>query len=431
MENRAKVRMAGNGELKGKVNSRRENTMKLCAVLAIVVGVLVVAPESYAVEPSGDVPAQIKALQKERVEVLQSLVDVHLHQYMAGVIYFLAVVGAETDLVNAQLDAADKSEERVALLTAALTRERQVLRIVEQRFQAATATQADVDWARSICLYTEVRLAIMENKGLDRIKGLRMARAEALSELVDILAAQFRQGTSDCEPLVWAEAALVNAHTDTTDSTQERIALLTKDLERQAAHLKMMMGAKVSLPLGDVPFLDTVSKADLYRLQALVLATRMKLLRERSRVEDVATQLKTAQKEWVGMIGKILDVYRTQHEAARIGIERVLDAQTELLNAKLDVTDGHKERLTLLTELVKVATDRVAAVEARYKAGIATQAVLLQAHSLLLDAKIRLLRERIAPKANSPSPSPHQSSVLPQGWLRKGRCRRVRCSSVG
>jgi hypothetical protein len=77
---------------------------------------------------------------------------------MAGLISFEAVVGAETDLVNAKMDAAGKPEERVTLLTEARGREAGFLESVEGKFKAGTITQADVHRAQSLLLATEIRL---------------------------------------------------------------------------------------------------------------------------------------------------------------------------------------------------------------------------------------------------------------------------------
>ena len=52
-------------------------------------------------------------------------------QYRPGTIGCEPAMGAETDLVNVQVDATEKSEERVALLTETLKRQRHSLKMTE------------------------------------------------------------------------------------------------------------------------------------------------------------------------------------------------------------------------------------------------------------------------------------------------------------
>jgi hypothetical protein len=86
--------------------------MTRLAVSAIVLGLVIVPAVgvSAADQQAGrdENAAQRAKLQKERIEVLTRLVSVDEAQYRTGEIPCEDLIGAETDLVNAQVEAADK-----------------------------------------------------------------------------------------------------------------------------------------------------------------------------------------------------------------------------------------------------------------------------------------------------------------------------------
>jgi outer membrane protein TolC len=131
-------------------------------VAAIAAGVLIAASITPGAEPKGespaDVKAQIKALQKERVEALTRLVEVYTVQYKMGTGTFEALVGAQDDLVNAQLDSTEKPEERVALLTGHLKTATDAAKIAQGMVEAGAASQAIIYRARSHLLDIKIKL---------------------------------------------------------------------------------------------------------------------------------------------------------------------------------------------------------------------------------------------------------------------------------
>jgi outer membrane protein TolC len=114
--------------------------------------------------------AEIKSLQKERVETLKSLVDVYMQFYQGGKIEITPVIGAQTELVTAQLEATENRDERIALLTERLNAVTSFLKLAEQRWMAGMSSQADVYRAKSLLLDTKIKLL--------REQGARKARPE-------------------------------------------------------------------------------------------------------------------------------------------------------------------------------------------------------------------------------------------------------------
>jgi outer membrane protein TolC len=96
-------------------------------------------------------------------------------------------------------------------------------------------------------------------------------------------------------------------------------------------------------------------------------------------------------------LGRLVDVYVRQYQVGMGTSEAVVGAQTELLHAQLDAAERPAERVALLTEHEKRVADFLKLTEGRFSTGTATQADVYRAKSLLLDAKIKLLRERNRP----------------------------------
>ena len=76
----------------------------------------------WAAEPkpkaNDDIAAQLKAAQDERVMVLTQIAETVAQQQKMGTVDLVdQVFSADSELCNAQLDATDEPEKRVALLT--------------------------------------------------------------------------------------------------------------------------------------------------------------------------------------------------------------------------------------------------------------------------------------------------------------------------
>jgi hypothetical protein len=106
-----------------------------------------------------DEAAQITALQKERVEILQQVVKIYLHQLKTGAEPLESVAAAQNELIDAQLDATDKPEERVALLTEQLKIAENVSDYYDSRFKSGfKISAADVLRAKSHYLTVKIKL---------------------------------------------------------------------------------------------------------------------------------------------------------------------------------------------------------------------------------------------------------------------------------
>jgi hypothetical protein len=125
------------------------------AVIALFVLSAIATPVGAAEQ---DLSVQIKALQRERVETLAKLVNYCKAEFAVGAMRCQEVIDAETDLIRAELDATDKPDERIALLTAHVSSQTQFLKSVEYRRQTETLGLANVYRARSMLSNTKIML---------------------------------------------------------------------------------------------------------------------------------------------------------------------------------------------------------------------------------------------------------------------------------
>jgi hypothetical protein len=148
-----------------------EDVMKRYQVTAIAGCLLIFSAVcvfgSAAEQPTttGDEAAQIVALQKERVEALQKLVDICVAQCEAGTLPLESVAAAQNELIDAQLDSTDKTEERVTLLTEQLQVAENVLKYIEAKRQSGfKVAETDRLRAMSHCLNVKIKLLRERNK---------------------------------------------------------------------------------------------------------------------------------------------------------------------------------------------------------------------------------------------------------------------------
>jgi hypothetical protein len=139
--------------------------MRRCLLATIFVGLLafsaalaLVAAAPQQERPTADNFNQITALQKERVETLQRLLPLCTASYDAGRLGFESLAAAHDELLKAQLELADKPDQRVALLKAQVQVSQDILKIAEMRVKGGVASQADALQAKAHYLAIKIHL---------------------------------------------------------------------------------------------------------------------------------------------------------------------------------------------------------------------------------------------------------------------------------
>jgi hypothetical protein len=135
------------------------------ATVLILLAVVVPAP---AGEPQGKADdahaAQLEALQAERIEALNKVVTLTIAGYEQGTSDIDAVLSAQNQLIEAELESADEPAKRVALLTRQLGMVDRLLKVAEAKRAAGTGTEVAVYQGKSLQLKVKIKLLRERNR---------------------------------------------------------------------------------------------------------------------------------------------------------------------------------------------------------------------------------------------------------------------------
>jgi len=334
-----------------------------------------------AATATDDVAVQIRTLQRERVAELTKLVEILESQYRVGTIDCEAIIVEEVGLVDAQADATDKPESSVAILAEALTRQRETLKYVEH--VDFTPMQDDIAWWRAVSLETQIRLLNAQKNVSTDIESLQKERVKALTNLVAITMARYKVGTVDCNAVLLAQVALLNAQVVATKNRAERLSLLTEDVKNETRFLNDVQERVKK---------GTTDRIDATRANALILATKITLLRESGNQEGMVAEIKALTGERIEVLSKLAESDAANYSAKATSFELAISSEAELTTAQLDATDKREKRTALLSEALSRETALLKLAESKFAAGKVSQADVYRARSLLLHTRIWLLQ---------------------------------------
>jgi len=170
---------------------------------------------------------------------------------------------------------------------------------------------------------------------------------------------------------------------DAAESHGERVALLEE-------------GAKSEAELFTIA--ESKRKASACSARSLFLDTKIGMLRERSAKDELAAQIKEAQKERVERLTELVKIDTELWKTGWTGLATLTQAKADLANAQADAADTSEAKVLVLTKAAKEQAEVVRITEAR--AGLMdTKADVDRERLHLLDFKIRLLREHGLQKA--------------------------------
>jgi hypothetical protein len=350
------------------------------SIIAAVVFVLIAVHVAVGQEDSA---TQIKALQRERGETLTRLVDIYTLQYEKGAVSGDVFAGAETALVDAQLAVADNPDAVATILRAALERELDDCKVASQQARAASLDryrQTDSILWSSVFSQTTIRLArALKDDSATVITWKQESRIQNLTQLVENYKERYKTGTAPLESLVKAQVALLDARLDAAGK-HERIALLEEHARSEAELLKVA---------------ERKRNASACSARLLLLDTRIRILRELGAKDDMAVQIKAAQKERVEVLTELVKIDTELWETDWTGLATLTQAKADLANAQVDAADTSEAKILVLTEAAKEQAGFVQRTEARARVGFKdTKADVDRERLRLLDFNIRLLRER-------------------------------------
>ena len=272
---------------------------------------------------------------------------------------------------------------RTALLTEALEREREKVKMLER--SCGPISKAEIEAWRSRCLSTQIGLLTAQNAATAQIQSLHKERIKTLTDCATSQLRQYEFGVTVCFGAVFAESAVLEAQLDATAKSPERIgglreAIVRETLLLQKAQELFKKGREI--------------QANVLRAQSLFLATKVRLLRECSGGKDAAAEIRKLQEERGETLTRLVALDEAHYRAGEIDCMAVIGSETDLLNSRLDVADKAQERIVVLTEALHRATALLRIAGNRFQAGKGGTDDLYRCELLVLDAKIRLLEER-------------------------------------
>ncbi len=118
---------------------------RLLSLMALVLALSFWSQRESAGQPSEDEARdQIESLQRQRVEILQRLVDAKQVRYEQGIGTQEELLRASNDLLHAELDLAQEPAERIAIRRRQLELFQHLEAMMEARVETATAAHTDL-----------------------------------------------------------------------------------------------------------------------------------------------------------------------------------------------------------------------------------------------------------------------------------------------
>jgi outer membrane protein TolC len=111
-----------------------------------------------------------------------------------------------------------------------------------------------------------------------QLKALQEERIKILTGVLSLVTGQYHSGMVDISRVTSAENELFNAQLESADGPEKRVALLTKQLEMADDVVKL---SKLKLDTG------LATHWDVDQAKTAYLGVKIKLLRERSRKEEI------------------------------------------------------------------------------------------------------------------------------------------------
>jgi outer membrane protein TolC len=110
---------------------------------------------------------------------------------------------------------------------------------------------------------------------------------------------------------------------------------------------------------------------------------------------DRISEIKALRKEKCDTLAKLLEHLQAQYKEGLLDFGRVAQAERDFLKATVDLEDRPDKRLAALKKVLEAANGIAQLTKDRFKNGTCSEADVLQARAVLLDARIELLREEL------------------------------------
>lgn len=116
---------------------------------------------------------------------------------------------------------------------------------------------------------------------------------------------------------------------------------------------------------------------------------------------DFAAELTKLRMNRVATLQQLLDLSFAGYRQGEFGIDQVLDAQHDLMEAQLEIAETPHQRIAMLERQLEITQKTLEAAEKLCAAQEVSQCDTLRAKAALMGVEIKLLQERARAKATS------------------------------
>jgi hypothetical protein len=369
--------------------------MMRISVLVVLVGMLSMPKPGLGDEPiTRRIPPadKLTELKKEWEKNFAHCAKLIETQYEAGTIDFDRFCKIKAFLLKTNLEMTEKPDERIAVLEEHLKIAENLFEFVERRHKCGVLTESDLRKSKTALLSIKILLAKEASEKntsvTQELEKLQKEQLENLSSWEKVLTIQYEMGTISIEQSAQAKEMLYQAKLDSTTKSAERIALLEENLKYFRSFFESVEKRRHG---------GAITEGDLLQAKALYQTVEIYLAKEQAdgKNPSLPAKLGDLEKSRVDTLSELVKSTRSQFEAGNGDIDQLLRFQQELLCAKLDSTEKHAERITVLEEQFKDSKNLSSYVEHKFKSGILTENDCCQAKAAMIALDYRLAKERM------------------------------------
>jgi outer membrane protein TolC len=382
---------------------------------------------------------KIKELQKERLAALKKTVDIFTKLIRAGRDDFEDSSETRLLLLQAELGAVENEADQIALYKKAIDSLKEYEASANNQVNTGRSSATTVLRIKARRLELEIQLGQAKAKrakpgtALAQIKQLQRERIDALTEQVGTLTKQAQKMSGEFGALIEARRLLLQAELDVVTKASDRVALhkqvinslkdyevwanarvqsgratdtavlgiqarrLEFEIQLEQAKIQEAKEAAVMAilsvaPAGPKDKANPPAKEQTEELQKQRIAILDKLL---DQLSALTQKIKALQTERVTVLKKQLDLLSTLFKKARVPYDQVLEAEQLLIEAELDAAESDTKRVELSKNLTVVLGQKEVVAKSMVMRGRVTNAAVLQAKAMRLNAEIQLEQARM------------------------------------
>jgi hypothetical protein len=336
-----------------------------------------------------------KDLLRQRRGALQAAAEARRKEYDAGRATAAELLRAARPLFLAELEAADKPADRLALCDRLAPLVKEAAEGIETLYKAGRLTEPDYALGRAACREDEVTLARQRlqarptPQGKQELGKLLLARHAAYQAALKTLQTEIAAGRAAHQLLLDTYRRALRAEEESQDRPAEHFRMLQEAHDRLAALEDV---AKKQAEDGHL------SRADYAAVRIARLSVALDQARAQLRRPEGSPRFKKLLTERRDAARELLAVRRLEFEAGKSTARELLEPTEVVVEAELPLADTRPDRLAVLRARLEALKQAEEVDKARFEAGRLPRADYETLRAARLAAEIELLRAERAAK---------------------------------